>query len=306
MDKEKIFNHKLRNLFHTVALIVGMGGLMALLGYLMAGITGVYWAIFLALGILAFGQASPKLVLKFQRARLLSPYEAGDLYNIVRELTHRAGLDQMPKLYYVPSNSLNAFALGTKKDAYIGITSGLLQALNTQEMTGVLAHEMSHIKNNDMRVMGIARLFHQITSSFSTIGKIMLFLSLPMLLFGYSPFSFLAILLMLVAPNLSGMMQMALSRTREFEADLDAARLTGNPSFLANALRKLEQYSTNPFARFFGQGKKIEALGTHPSTQERIKRLMGLYEQKEHQGYSDYIRTYEPTVRVIYPHMRLV
>ncbi|MGB0525101.1 MAG: zinc metalloprotease HtpX [Flammeovirgaceae bacterium] len=298
MDKEKIFNHKIRNLFHTIVLIAGMGGLMALLGYLMAGVTGIYWSVLLALGILTFGQVSPKLILKIQKARALSPYEAPELFDLIRELAYRAGLSNIPKLYYVPSRSLNAFALGSKQDAYIGITAGLINTLNMNEMAGVLAHEMSHIKNNDMRVMSIARLFHQITNSFSTIGKIMLFLSLPLLVFGYSPFSFVAILLLLFAPTISDLMQMALSRTREFEADLDAARLTGDPNDLASALKKLDYYTTNPFTRLFGKANYPEALSTHPATKERVRRLMELYKTENYHARTGY---FKPNVRVIYP-----
>lgn len=303
MDKDKIFNHKIRNLAHTIALIGGMAGIMALLGYLMAGVTGIYWSALLAIGILAFGQASPKFVLKVQRTKPLSPYQAPEIHNIVRELSHRAQLPEVPKLYYVPSRTLNAFALGKKSDAYIGLTAGLIQTLNTSEMAGVLAHEMSHIKNNDMQVMSIARLFNQITSSFSTIGKIMLFLSLPMLIVGYSPFSFWAILVMILAPSLSTIMQLALSRTREFEADLDAARLTGDPNDLASALRKLDYYSGNPFTRLLGQGKSAEALSTHPSTSERVKRLMDLYRKDQFQTRQGAFR---PQVRVVYPQMHWV
>lgn len=300
MDKEKVFDHKLRNLIHTAALITGMGALMALLGYLMLGTIGIYWALALAIGILIFGQASPKLVLRAHQASVLSTYQAPTVYNMVRELSQKAGLDQMPKLYYVPSRKLNAFALGNKNDAYIGITSGLLNVLDTNELAGVLAHEISHIKNNDMQVMGIARLFHQITNNFATVGKIMLVLSLPLLLFGYTPFSFLAILLMIFAPSISCLMQLALSRTREFEADLDAARLTGNPNDLASALQKLDYYSTNLFTRMLGQGSVVAALSTHPSTAERVKRLMGLTKERHFYTREGF---YEPRIRVIYPTM---
>ena len=284
MKQDVVVNHDFRNWLHTMLLLGSMLALLALLGWLVAGRTGILWAVILG-GILVFfgQQVSPQLVLRMYRARPLTAAEAPQLYQIMAELTQRAQLPYVPALYYVPSRMLNAFAVGTRRNAAIGLTDGILRGLNLRELTGVLAHEMSHIRNNDMRSMSVADVISRITSLFSTFGKFLLLFNLPLILMGSAPVSWWAILLMIIAPFISGLLQLALSRTREFDADLDAIQLTRDPVGLMNALQKLEYYSTNIWQQVLFPGRGVpdpSIFRTHPHTKDRLARLQELNPQQ--------------------------
>lgn len=280
MQEGVLTNHDRMNQFHTLLLLGSMLLLLVLLGWLLAGVNGILWAIVLGgLSLVFAPRISSQLVLRMYRARPLTPQEAPTLYQILQELTARAGLSIMPRLYYVPSRMLNAFAVGTHTDAAIGVTDGILRGLNLRELTGVLAHELSHIRNKDLRAMAIADVISRITGLFSTFGKLLLFLNLPLILMGQAPLSWWAVLLLIFAPLLSGLLQLALSRTREFDADLDAVKLTRDPVGLASALQKLERYSTSLWQQVLLPGNRVpdpSILRTHPHTKDRIARLMSL------------------------------
>lgn len=280
MRQDVLSNHNFMNWLHTVLLLAGMLLIVALLGYLLAGFSGIVWAVILGALFLLFGQqVSPQLVLRMYKARPLAMQDAPALYQVVQELAQRAQLAQLPQLYYVPSEILNAFAVGTRTNAAIGVTHGLLRTLNLREITGVLAHEMSHIRNNDMRAMAFADIISRVAGFFSSFGKLLVFFNLPLIFMGSSPISWWAILLMIVAPMLTGLLQLALSRTREFDADLDAVALTQDPVGLASALQKLERYQTNLWQQVLMPGYRVpdpSILRTHPHTAERIARLLQL------------------------------
>jgi heat shock protein HtpX len=178
---------------------------------------------------------------------------------------------------------MNAFAVGTQRNAAIGLTDGILRGLELRELTGVLAHEMSHIRNNDMRSMNIADVVTRITNLFSTFGKFLLFLNLPLILMGTYAISWWAILLLIIAPTLSGLLQLALSRTREFDADLDAVQLTHDPIGLMRALQKLEYHSANLWQQVLFPGRGVpdpSIFRTHPHTKDRVARLQELSTQE--------------------------
>ena len=287
MKQDVVVNHDFRNWLHTMLLLGSMLALLALLGWLVAGRTGILWAVILG-GILVFfgQQVSPQLVLRMYRARPLTAAEAPQLYQIMAELTQRAQLPYVPALYYVPSRMLNAFAVGTRRNAAIGLTDGILRGLNLRELTGVLAHEMSHIRNNDMRSMSVADVISRVTNLFSTFGKFLLLVNLPLIFMGSAPISWWAILLLIVAPFISGLLQLALSRTREFDADLDAIQLTHDPVGLMNALQKLEYYSTNIWQQVLFPGRGVpdpSIFRTHPHTKDRLARLQELNPQQYQQ-----------------------
>jgi heat shock protein HtpX len=179
---------------------------------------------------------------------------------------------------------MNAFAVGRRDDAVIGVTDGLLRALNLRELTGVLAHEMSHIRNNDVWLMGIADLAGRITRMMSLFGMGLLLFSVPMWLQGGSLVSFVLIMLLVFAPQLTTLLQLALSRSREFDADLDAAGLTGDPAGLSSALAKLERQQRTPWEQILFPGRKLpeaSLLRSHPPTRDRIARLASLYEDTD-------------------------
>ncbi|NOZ37230.1 MAG: M48 family metalloprotease, partial [Gammaproteobacteria bacterium] len=148
-----------------------------------------------------------------------------------------------------------------------------------RETIGVLAHEISHIQNNDMWVMGIADMFSRLTSMLSLFGQLLLLLNLPLIIFSAVSINWMAILILIFAPSLSALAQLGLSRTREYDADLNAARLTGDPEGLARALLKIERQQGSFMERIFLPGRRIpdpSLLRTHPPTDERVRRLMEL------------------------------
>lgn len=284
MNPDRVTVHKLNNLLQSILLLAGMAALLGLLGWLLAGIEGVIWAgIIGVVFLLVSPRASPRLVFKLSGARPLSVAEAPGLYALVKTLALRARLPALPQLYYMPSQAMNAFTVGNRRQAMIAVTDGLLRGLTRRELTGVLAHEISHVDNNDIWVMTLADTVNRLTSSFSLFGQVLVFINLPLILLGKSGFSWLAILLLVFAPTLSVLLQLALSRTREFDADLGAAQITHDPLGLASALKKLHHYHSGSFRRILMPGRPIpdsSMLRTHPKSEERIRRLVSLAERQ--------------------------
>ena len=280
MLNEHISDNIRANRVHSGILIIGMAGILSLLGFVLGGWLGLSIAIGLCIGLMLFGpRASPQLILRMYKASELSPHAAPELFAIFSAVVQRAELSQSPKLYYIPSRTLNAFAVGNKQDSAVAITDGLLRILNPREIAGVLAHEVSHIRHRDISVMGIADTVSRITGSLSQLGQLMLFLAIPAFLMRGGVFMLVIAVLMIFAPMISNLMQLALSRAREFNADLGAVSLTGDAAGLASALHKLERITSGRggFPWIFA-GRKRETvpamLRTHPPTEERIRRIL--------------------------------
>jgi heat shock protein HtpX len=272
--------HAWRNRLQSLFLLAVMGSFMGLLGWLLWGETGVWMMLFTtALGVAFNPGISPRWVMRLYGAQPLRREQAPELFDIVETLAQRAGLARPPALYWVPSSMLNAFAVGTPEQSAVAVTDGLLRNLDLRELNGVLAHEISHVRNRDLWVMGLADLFSRATSTLSLFGQFLLLANLPLILLGSAAISWSAILLLVFAPTLSGLAQLALSRTREYDADLNAARLTGDPDGLASALAKIERVQGNWLERIFLPGRRVpepSLLRTHPETADRIARLMEL------------------------------
>lgn len=277
-------SHKLNHLVQSVLLLGGMGMVLALLGWIIAGPDAVVWVMLGgALLFLLSPRISPRLVLKMFGGRRLAPGEAPALYGLIDVLARRAGLDRVPAMYYVPSRAMNAFAVGGRSDAVLAVTGGLLHGLGSRELAAVLAHEISHIQANDTEVMGLADAFSRLTGMLSLLGQVLVLVDLPLVLFTDQGIPWIAVLVLLFAPTLSALMQLALSRRRELDADLGAARLTGDPIALASALRKLERHQAGRWERIFLPGRRmpdLSLLHTHPSTQERVRRLLMLLDRE--------------------------
>jgi len=276
---------KRQNFFHTILLVGGIFLLLCLIGWLFAGLNGVFYAAGLSLFFVFFGpHVSPSMLLRLFKAQPLAPSVAPQIYLGLEDLARKARLASLPKLYHVQSQTMNAFSLGSKNDAAIVLTDGLLRGLRYREFMAVLAHEMSHIGNNDMRVMSIADIFSRLTSLFSSLGQILLLINLPLLLMGMITVPWSAVLLLIFTPSLSNLLQLGLSRTREYEADQDAVLLTGDPQGLIDALRKIEFGSTEGTLRkvFDPRQRRVEPslFRTHPVTTERIERLRILVEKQ--------------------------
>ena len=166
--------------------------------------------------------------------------EAPDLHDMIQDLSAKAGISASPTLVYSSSPVTNAAAFGNRADPHIVVTGGLLSTLSSRELRGVLAHEIAHLKNGDQRLFRFAEAFRQVTTLFSRIGWLALLFALPLMLFGYV-IPFTGFLLLVTAPLLSYLLEMALLRTREFAADAKAAQITGDPLALASALGRIER-----------------------------------------------------------------
>ncbi len=280
MNQGRIINHRLTNWIHSLALIAAMLGLLAVVGLLLGGMGGLFWASALGALLLLFSRRIPShFLLRLYGARALSRREAPQAHQLLEEISRRAGLSAAPGLYYIPNGITNALTVGDREGAAIAVGEGLFRRLNRRELAAILAHEISHIRHNDIRVLRFAEVVGRSTQFLSFFGQLLLFFNLPLLLLGRATISWFAILLLIGAPTVSGLLQLALSRTREFDADLGAARLTGDPGGLIQALRKLEFYNTNPLRRLLFPGyeaREPSLFRTHPSTQERARRLQSL------------------------------
>ncbi len=268
--------HNHRNTIHTVLLIGGTALLMGAMAYSVLGIIGLMSAfVICCIGLLGIRNMSPQMVLKLYKARPLAEAEMPELHRAVRKLAANANLPAVPQLYYVPSKMLNAFAVGTRSNAAIAVTDGLLRSVNMRQLTGILAHEMAHIVNGDLKVMGTADILNRITNFMSTLGL----LGIPAV-FGFGvKLPLLGLLLLIFAPTVGGLLQLGLSRAREYDADLDGATLTGDPEGLASALLLLEEKQKGIWEGLFLPGSRVpqpSMLRTHPKTDDRIARLRAL------------------------------
>ena len=272
--------HKMRNLIHSVVLIGGLGLLMGACAWILWGWIGpLYALIAAALTILLGPRMAPELVMRMYRARAVDRRRGGTLVRLLEELAHRAELPAIPNLYVVPSAALNAFAVGRPEDASIAVTEGLLRRLSLREVAGVMAHEISHIRNNDLWIMGLADTFSRITQVMYWVGMFLLIVNLPAALMGQVVVPWLAALLLYLAPTIGSLLQLALSRAREYDADLEGAQLTGDPTGLASALDKLERYQGRFWEDMLMPGRRIpqpSLLRSHPPTEERVRRLLEL------------------------------
>jgi len=241
-DQDMRRRHKWRNMLHSLLLLSGMGGLVALSAYGVLGFDGMLWTL---LGggaaLMLLPRVEPRWVMRAYGARPLDERTFPQGIRLVRRLAARAGLETAPRLFYIPSRLLNTFATGTTDNPAIGITDGMLRQLDWRELAGVLAHEISHVGNNDLWLMGVADLLSRLTSALSYLGMILLLAAVVLIPAGHAPIPFWAALLMIVAPTFGSLLQLAFSRAREYDADLDAATLTGDPQGLASALAKLQR-----------------------------------------------------------------
>jgi heat shock protein HtpX len=268
-----------RNFAHSFILIGGIGFITALCAYILWGRPGVVWTFALILVLLLLSpRIAPEVIIRMYGAQRVGVF-GNSLLRTVEELARRAGLPSVPKVYVIPSPILNAFATGTQSNAIIAITHGMLATLNGREIAGVLAHEMAHIRHNDLWVMNLADTLSRFTHFMSMVAVILFFLNLPLAFMGGAQIPWLSILLLYFAPTISSLLQLGLSRAREYGADIEGARLAGEPDGLISALAKIERQQGGMWERVFMPGRRVPVpsiLRTHPPTEERIARLRAL------------------------------
>ena len=281
--------HRLINLLESLLLILAMITLLAFCSYLIWGIEGIWLvtAMFISV-LLVTPSISPTWLMRLYRAQILDEYSFPQGIAIINQLAHLANLPTVPKLYYIFSPSLNAFSAGHPQNSAIAITEGILESLNKRELSCVLAHEISHIRNNDLWIMGLADLISQLTSVMAQLGIILLIFNMPFMFAG--EISWLLVCLLIFSPLISSIMQLTLSRIREYDADLFAANLTNDPQGLAQALQKVGYFETKPWQRkLFSRGRtQIPSfLRSHPSTNQRIERLLALAHHSDFENIDD-------------------
>ena len=264
----------------TTILMASLTGLLVLIGALIGGpsAAGGFLAIALLMNLAVYW-FSDKMALAASGAKPISEQEAPGLYQMVRELTTRADLP-MPRLYVIPSDQPNAFATGRNPDhSAVAVTRGITKLLSEDELRGVISHELGHIRNRDILTQSVA----------SAIGGAITYIAYMLMWFGSddeSPLSLVASLaLVILAPISASLIQLAISRQREYSADATGAQICGNPESLASALLRLEEgakavpmqvnqameclYIVKPFS-----SKGVASLfSTHPPIEERVRRL---------------------------------
>jgi heat shock protein HtpX len=279
------------NTFKTAILMAGLTVLLVVIGNALGGQTGMFIAFAFAL-VMNFGSYwfSDKIVLRMYNAREVSQSEAPELYSMVRTLATRAGLP-MPKVYIIPGDQPNAFATGRDpQHAAVAVTEGIVRILNRDELSGVIGHELAHIKNRDILIGTVAATIAGAISMLASMAQ-------WAMIFGGGRSddeegggqNFLSMLVMIiVAPIAAMLIQMAISRSREYIADEDGARIAGNPRYLSGALRKLHAAAqripleANPAtAHMFivsplSGGGIVSLFSTHPPMEKRIARLESL------------------------------
>lgn len=274
------------NLWHAALLFLGFFILVTIPTVLLWGMAGLAGAaVLLALvGPLAV-RIPPEAVMRLYQATRI-PRDESQLSSLVDVLAHRAELPRRPDLYVIPSTTLNAFAAGSPEHSAIAVTEGLLRRLSLAETAGVLAHEMAHIRNNDLLVMGIADVITRVLQLLSYAALGLALFNVFALATGGDTISWWAVLFLYLAPALSSLLQLGLSRAREFEADRLAVALTGDASALASALRRLETYTGHFWEdlMFPVPARRVphpSLLRSHPETEERIRRLAALDDAPE-------------------------
>lgn len=270
-------------------LMAGMTALFMAIGGAVGGQTGAVMALVFAGAMNLFMYwNSGSMVLKAYGARVITPAEAPELYEMVDRLRQRAGLP-MPTVAVAPHAQPNAFATGRDPEhAVVCVTEGIVQLVNREELEGVIAHELAHIKNRDMLLQTVTATMAGAISNLAMIAQWGAILG-GRDEEGESPFAALA--MALIAPIAASLIQFAISRQREFKADAVGAQISGRPLALASALRKLDMAAhripmqvspamaplaqVNPLSALSGRGM-LSLFSTHPSTEERVARLQAL------------------------------
>ena len=273
----------------TLVLLAALSGILVWVGNLVWGRGGAVFGFFIAAAMnLGAYWFSDRLALRMSRARPVTEQEAPELYATVRRLSQSAGLP-MPSIHIIPTEQPNAFATGRNPDhAAVAVTEGIMQILTPEELEGVLAHELSHVGNRDILITSIAAT---IAAAISWIGTMARWGAM----FGdedESPVGLIGVIVGSIVAGLAAFfIQMAISRSREYQADERGAHLSGHPENLASALLKIEHYAkempmrlnpaaaplfiVNPLRGGFARGA-ASLFSTHPPTEERVRRLQHL------------------------------
>ncbi len=271
------------NIAHSLIILAGFGLATGLSAYLLAGVPG---ACVVALTVIGLAVAAPRVpahtLMRLYSARRW-PADDSQLASLVDVLAWRAGLHHRPDLYLIPSSTLNAFAAGTSARPAIAISEGLVRRLSMRELAGVLAHEIAHVRNGDLWIMGLADVAARVLQTLTGLALALAAYNAFAWNSGAPMLSWTAIAILYLTPATLNLVQLALSRAREYEADRIAVALTGDAEGLASALQRVETYTGHfwedmipPIAA--RRVPQPSLLRTHPPASSRIGRVLQLGE----------------------------
>ncbi len=274
-DRSKMTRHRHKSRVMVATLLGAITAVLLLSANLIAGPNGmVVAAALIAAGILSAQRVAPALVMQMFNAKRIEPYDWPEVYNTLNALRQRAGLSEIPALYCLPGPTMMAFSTGSQKEPVIAVSIGALRNLSSREMHGIIAHELAHVASGDMTLLMMSEVMARLTRTFATLG---LLLAIWLAVAGEAQVPLLTIFVLAAAPTAVSLLQLALSRNREFDADDYAADLTGDPAGLASALQKIQREQTSIWRRVFQpyvRGNLPTWLRSHPKTEERVARLL--------------------------------
>ena len=265
---------------HSALLLVAMAALLSYCGWIIAAWDGIVWSLVGGAMMLVLVQRVPSwLVLQAIGARPVARWEEPMLYEILDELCRQAGLYRVPHLCWVGDRFPVAFTIGGGEATTIALSEALVREMTAREIRGILAHEIVHVRNGDIALMQLAMVVGQLTRTVSQIAFLLVFFSLFLRTVSAPSLPIVPLLVLAFAPLGVGLLQLALSRTREGEADLEAAELTGDPHGLASALAKLRRQEQMLLRGRFPTAAPLRVpslFRDHPATEERIQALLAM------------------------------
>jgi len=272
--------HRHKSRVMVAALLGAITAVLLLSANLIAGPNAmIVAAALIAAGVMSAQRVAPAMVMQIFKAKPIGPHEWPEAYNTVNALRQRANIEEMPQLYCLPGAAMMAFSTGSQKEPVIALSVGALQHLTSRELHGIIAHELAHVSSGDMTLLMLSEVMGRLTRTFATLGLV---LAIWLAIAGEARVPFLTLIVLALAPTAVSLLQLALSRNREYDADDYAADLTGDPAGLASGLRKIEREQASIWRRLFQpyvRGDVPTLLRSHPKTEERVARLLAREDQ---------------------------
>lgn len=283
---------------HSALLLAAMAALLSYCGWIVAEWDGIVWSLFAGAATLVLVRRMPPgLVLRAIGARAMSRSDAPALYDLLDALCQRAGLERVPLLCWVGERTPVAFTVGQGEATTIVLSAALVRGMTLREMQGILAHEIVHVRNGDIALMQLAMVAGRLTRLLSQIGLLLVFFSLFLRVVSVRTIPIAPLMLLIIAPIAVSLLQLALSRAREGEADLEAAELTGDPHALASALVKIRRHQQMLLRGRFPTVAPLRVpslLRDHPATEERIRALLAMPQPPGIDAADDYTVQFAP------------
>ncbi len=275
---DRIRLQKTKVLIESALIVVIMIGLVLLVALQVFGALGIVVVIF-GIGMLTALVSQRRHPQIPDNIYPVMQSQAPELYNILDRLASQAGLKQSPSVYLLPEGFMNAATLETTDGPVIVLTPTTVKNLDTRQLTGILAHEITHLEYRDTLLLQLTIIVHSITQSIAFVAWLMLFMFFPLLVFSEGSFPFYLLLILCAAPVASVLLQLAFSRSRELNADLGAVELTQDPTGLADALEKIDRFHSYSFSLLFPfkrPKQRNSIFRSHPNIPARISRLRKL------------------------------